>query len=147
MPFSGIEMPVPLYLKGQGMDTTLVFDHTYSGESFSASVPFTVDSVFFDPEIWLISGANDVVSVQEIKNENVVYSYPNPVINELTISSPFKIIAAKIYDVSGRKIESNFQFIGNKRIKIDFDKVNQGNYIIEVTTVKGIIRKKINKIN
>jgi len=141
------EMPIPVYIKGQGMDTTLIFDHTYSGELFSASVPFTVDSVFFDPEIWIISGANDVVSVQEIKKENVIYSYPNPVLNKLIISSPFKIIGVKVYDVLGRIKEHGFKFVNDDKIKIDFDTAQQGSYIIEVTTTKGIIRKKINKIN
>ena len=43
------EMPIPVYVKGQGMDTTYVFDHQFSGETFNVTVPFTIDSVFFDP--------------------------------------------------------------------------------------------------
>ena len=91
------EMPIPIYVKGQGMDTTLVFDHTYSGESFAANLPFTIDSVFFDPELWLISGNNNMVSVSEIENNRVLYCYPNPVNHLLTVYMPVKMEIANYW--------------------------------------------------
>ncbi|MFH1320399.1 MAG: M1 family aminopeptidase [Bacteroidota bacterium] len=60
---SFFEMPVPIQFKGQSQETILVFDHTYSGQSFLSLVDFTVDSVFFDPYLWIISANNSVTLV------------------------------------------------------------------------------------
>ncbi len=54
------EMPVPVRFQGSGHDTTIVFNHTFSGQAFNAELNFTATTVTFDPNLWLISKNNTV---------------------------------------------------------------------------------------
>ncbi|MBK8924071.1 MAG: peptidase M1 [Saprospirales bacterium] len=54
-------LPAPLQLVGpDGQTKTIVLDHSYSGQTFTADVEFPVLAVLFDPELWLISANNTV---------------------------------------------------------------------------------------
>ena len=57
---SFFEMPVPIRFSAAGHDTTVVFNHTYSGQIFNCSLNFTATAVTFDPDLWLISKNNTV---------------------------------------------------------------------------------------
>jgi aminopeptidase N len=148
---SFFEMPIPIYVKGQniGEDTTLVFEHTFSGESFSASIPFVVDSVFFDPELWLIS-ANSIISSVESLNgkEPKITIYPNPTTTSFTIINHdiAELKKLRMYDVLGNTINLFIESESTREIKIDATLLPQGTYIIELQFGTYIIRKKINKI-
>lgn len=83
------EMPVPLKFIGSTGDTTIVFNHTSSGQSFTATVNFPVQTILVDPELWLISANNTVVSINEKTNTALNFKlYPNPSQHELYIENP-----------------------------------------------------------
>lgn len=80
------DMPVPIQFTNGVQDTTLVFDHTFSGQTFTATLPFTAIDGAFDPELWLISRNNTVSGVNEIGSRNAAITiYPNPAANELSV--------------------------------------------------------------
>ena len=138
-------------MKGQniGEDTTYVFEHTFSGESFSASVPFVIDSVFFDPELWLISSNPLVTSVASIDEEAYqVNIYPNPSTSIFTISTigKDKWDNVRLYDVLGNQIPLDLHYQNANQIQIDVTLLPKGTYIVELQFGTSIIRKKINKI-
>lgn len=47
------EMPVEILLKGQGKQTNVRLEHGYSGQEFDINVDFKVESVDFDPNLWI----------------------------------------------------------------------------------------------
>lgn len=144
---SFFEMPIPIYVKGQGFDTTFVFDHTFSGQNFSANVPFVIDSVFFDPELWILSKNDSVfVGVEVLKNKEGVIIYPNPVNNLLNISAAKSIKNIKIYDAFGREFYFGYQYSKSLNIVVDISGLAKGNYIIEIEIENEFVRKMINKI-
>jgi hypothetical protein len=53
-------MPVPIRFTAPGHDTLVVFDHTFSGQLFNASLDFAPVAATFDPDLWLLSGNNTV---------------------------------------------------------------------------------------
>ncbi|MEO8067056.1 MAG: M1 family metallopeptidase, partial [Flavobacteriales bacterium] len=55
------EMPVPLRFWGGGVDSTVVLDHTSSGQSFAFHLPFQADSVQLDPDMWIVDGNSSIV--------------------------------------------------------------------------------------
>ncbi len=57
---SFFEMPVPIKFSTSGFDTTLVFNHTFSGQVFTRTINFPASSAAFDPDLWLLSGNNTV---------------------------------------------------------------------------------------
>lgn len=141
------EMPIPIYVKGQGFDTTFVFDHTFSGENFSATVPFIIDSVFFDPELWVLSNNDSIfVSVEEINQFDEVKVFPNPTEHLVNISANQPIKGIKIYDVLGKQIQTINYMLNTYEGVIDISNLKKGIYTIEIEFKNGNIRKKINKI-
>lgn len=141
------EMPIPIYVKGQGFDTTLVFNHDFSGQNFSATIPFTIDSVFFDPELWILSDSNTVVvGVEEINQFDEVKVFPNPAEYLVNISANQPIKGIKIYDVLGKQIQTVNYTLNMYEDVIDIFNLKNGIYTIEIEFKNGNIRKKINKI-
>lgn len=52
---SFFEMPVPIQFSDGTNQQTVILDHTFDGQIFSAVLPFTPTSASFDPELWLLS--------------------------------------------------------------------------------------------
>ena len=81
------EMPVPILLRKGNQDTTVVLNHTRSGEDFWVNPGFVPDTVIFDPELWLLSNINTVTKVPSAsEKENDIKVYPNPIEETIRIS-------------------------------------------------------------
>ena len=65
---SFFEMPVPVRFQAAGFDTTLIFNHTFSGQVFTIPLNFTATTVTFDPTLWLISKTNTVFNDAVVLN-------------------------------------------------------------------------------
>ena len=87
---SFFEMPVPVYFYGENQDTIIVFEHTSSGQNFEITLPFEVEIVSIDPDLWLLSADNEVENVSNSISK-IPSSFPklnispNPVVYELKI--------------------------------------------------------------
>jgi len=61
---SYFELPLPLRLKGaQGQTKDIILQHTTNGQNFQEQADFTVTTVEFDPDLWLVSKDNSVTKV------------------------------------------------------------------------------------
>jgi aminopeptidase N len=126
------EMPVPILFKNATQDTILVFNHTYSGESFTANPGFMADSLIFDPDLWILSNNNVVLGVNE-KIETAFTLFPNPANNILHISFDSPSLSANkylIYDAKGSLIQHHKSNTNNKQIQIDVSSLAKGVYSI-----------------
>ena len=84
---SFFEMPVPVLLRKGNRDTTMVLNHTKSGEEFWVNPGFLPDTVIFDPQRWLLSAKNTVTKIPSAsENANDVRIYPNPIEEKIKIS-------------------------------------------------------------
>jgi len=84
------EMPLPIYVAGQGQDTLLRIDHEFSGQSFEIELPFEVEQVQFDPSLWILSTDNSVQqeplsTSTDNKYSNGISLSPNPAEDQLRI--------------------------------------------------------------
>lgn len=136
---SFFEMPVPVKFIGDTRDTTIVFDHSFSGQSFTADVGFSVNSVEFDPELWILSAHNSVVGIADYRLQNdQVLVYPNPAVNTLNLQFRLKekeTVLISIYDIAGRKVGSYTEAMnpGNTLTPIDIGTLGSGVYELKVT--------------
>jgi hypothetical protein len=73
------EMPIPIEFKGADNDTIIVFNHTHSGQSFTANLNYLVQSLNFDPDNWIISHNNVILHIPGINIS------PNPFSNTLSV--------------------------------------------------------------
>lgn len=108
------EMPLPIYVTGQGQDTLIRLDHNFSGQTFEIDLPFEVEQVQFDPALWILSANNSVEEVAvntitESQYSNGIKLMPNPVEDRLTIKfydnvpEPDRI---EVYTESGMLLKS-----------------------------------------
>ena len=83
---SFFKLPLPIQIKNGIQDTIIRLDHHYSGEEFTIVIPFAVDSVIFDPDLWLITANNSVFgSVEEPTLDKEITIMPNPTDDHLYI--------------------------------------------------------------
>lgn len=138
------EMKIPIYIKGQNTDTTLIFNHQYSGQVFKAKISFNVDSVFFDPDLWILSNQNTIIpNVKELEKDNEFVMYPNPTSSTFFVSTRELINKIIITDVLGKTIiEKN---IRSKNFKVDLNPYNllNGLYFITLYSNNKSFKSKI----
>jgi hypothetical protein len=139
---SFFELPIPLKFKNSTQDTILRFN-----QSFSATIPFAVDSIIFDPDYWIINANNTISNVHELnftKNELIIF--PNPASDNLQVSlTNLKGEAAvEVCDQLGKKVLSqkmNFS-AGMNNFSIDIKNLSKGIYYLRIlSSDKKIVRK------
>ncbi len=132
VPFN--EMPVPFEVKGQGHDTVLVFNHTFSGQTFYANLNFKVDTILFDPDLKILSAGNKIMQEYEyLRSQMNLVIYPNPAttvlnieVNDLT-NYPNKI---ELYDLLGQKVLEAYP--NRNKFSIDVIDFAQGSYFLKI---------------
>lgn len=142
------EMDVPIKFFGSGRDTTLVLSHSYSGQEFAFEVPFTIDSVNIDPELWLISGSNSVRKLPALDNNKFLVLYPNPISDMMTIwydSQNLNNLSYSIWDMQGKKVMENTVSADGDHYSVSLSGLEGGLYIVKVNTDHGGTSQRIVK--
>ena len=140
------EMPLPVLFYGPLTDSTIIFDHQFSGQEFVVDLGFVPDSLTIDPEIWLISGENSyTIDIKEYAADFFTVR-PNPVTDILEITFE-KTVPCKIelFDIQGLKIYQDISN-GNNPYILNLKDQQQGMYFLQITFDKQIFRTKILKI-
>lgn len=139
------EMPVPVRLFNA--DKTIYKDfrleNTHNNQQFMLDVDFKVSNVVIDPDLWLISKTDKVVSVADDYSTTFLKIYPNPVKNQIRIftSSNIEISTIALFTIDGKSIKV---FQENSTI-INLDDQAPGFYLIAVITNQGEFKQKIVK--
>ena len=107
---SFFEMPLPIEFKGQGKDTTIVFNHTSSGQVFYVNLTFKPDSILIDPDLHVLSANNNVMDENAyLRSLESLVIYPNPATDMVNIEvNDFSNFprAVELYNVLGQKVIS-----------------------------------------
>jgi hypothetical protein len=146
---SFFEMPVPVKFTGATQDTTIVFDHLFSGQTFTANIGFLVLNAEFDPELWILSNGNNIIGIDENElNANQLYVYPNPATDHLSVFLQLKQkseLLFSICDISGRTVKSESHIIdaGSSSRQIEISGISKGIYELRITSKDLSISKKI----
>jgi hypothetical protein len=138
------EMPVPVQFFGAGTDTVIVFDHTFSGQVFSANPGFRVDSVKFDPEMWLVSANNEVtLGKEDLPFGKSLLLLPNPASDYLYIQHNLgKINSLEILSMEGKAELTNSDAEGDLLTKINIKNLKPGMYILRIVYPEGKVTRK-----
>lgn len=143
---SFFQMPIPVKFVGQNKDTTIVFDHQYSGQIFSPTINFPVVSLVFDPDLWIISANNTVTGISEYPSiANQVMVYPNPaneILNILSLNNANSVESIEITDVLGRLVLRSGEYKGiQKVVTVNISQLKKGTYFIKIALKSGINNK------
>lgn len=132
---SYFEMPLQLKFKNAFRDTSIVLSNTQNNQTYSFKLPYLVDSVLFDPEIWLVSDSNTVI--HESVYDFLFAIYPNPVSDELNLQFQTKLdtkAELQIYNNAGQLmlLQSLDVSAGSSFKKFDTSNFAPGTYRIRV---------------
>lgn len=145
------EMPVPVYFSDGVNDTTLVFNHTFSGEVFTANLPFQATSAQFDPELWILSANNTVTTgiVGDNNQQELLVVFPNPAKDELKIQTiTCKISKIEISNTLGQVVYKKSilpMWKEGEQHPVNIKPLAKGNYFLKMETSKGEIIKQFVK--
>jgi len=145
---SFFEMPVPIKFFGAGKDTLFVFNHTYSGEEFTANPGFTIDSMQFDPDLWLISVNNKIIAVgiDDLPTGKELKVMPNPAGDYLYVQHNLgKINSLEILNMDGKQESLTLNKNEKTDIEINIQKLKSGIYLLRIDYKDGIVTMKFIK--
>lgn len=132
---SFFELPLPIKFSGQGQDTIIRFDNSTNGQAYSVNLPFTVDTVALDPDTWLITAHNTILTSLQQNIANTYFSIiPNPTTDKINIAlnrinDNLKI---EIVDMQGKLVFSQ-DFDNSKGESIDVRALSAGMYYVHLT--------------
>ena len=129
-------MPVPIRFHGNGQDSTVVLQHSYSGELFNFHLPFQADSAVFDPDTWLISAQNLVLNVPVASFGTArPLLFPNPTSGPAWVyvgnsfSGPVQL---NVHDALGRIVASQQTTVQGQRLPLDLSALPSAAYTVEL---------------
>jgi aminopeptidase N len=129
------EMPVPIQVFGGGQDSILRLDHSFSGQSYSISLPYQVDSIKFDPERWLVCANNLVVGTESVPGQSNLFSLqPNPADETLRVLQSQQVPASlniEIMQLAGQSMYQNS--FSQVQQDIDISTWPSGLYLVKVS--------------
>lgn len=131
---SFFEMPVPIRFVGNTQDTTIVFQHTFSGQTFTATVNFPILYAEFDPELWILSANNTISGIGEgVLPANSVMAFPNPVSANLNYTihvNDNTSVLIRLMDEQGKLVYSQTRDLikGTSTFTLAMDQLSSGNY-------------------
>ncbi len=141
---SFFEMPIPIKLIGTNGEEELVrLENTSNGQLFTLTIPFTVNSVQFDPNKELISRNNSVTLGNSNLETEDILAFPNPVGEQITIAT-----------ANGVTLKSTalFNSLGQLILKqeanqptINFSGIEDGVLILQINTNKGVYYRTLIK--
>jgi len=142
---SFFELPVPIQFWGGGKDTIIVFNNTFSGEVFAASTGFAIDSVKFDPDLWLISAHNTVtLGKNELPAGKTLVLQPNPANDFLYVKHNLgKILSLEILSLDGKQVTNPKIVEEGKGLKINIQQLKPGMYLLRINYPEGIVTRKL----
>jgi aminopeptidase N len=149
---SFFKLPLPIkFKKNSGQDTIVVLNNSYNGQVFNVDLAFEPDSVFFDPDLWLISKDNSIsLGVKDYYLSKFdIEVFPNPSTDKLFIKTtniiPDKI---EIFDTFGNMLQLNYQTDKLSGVTtIDISSIADGLYMVNLYFGKIHLVRKFTKIS
>ena len=132
-------LPVALKFKNASREKTIVVDNKINGESFLRNIGFIADTVFIDPEYWLVTKNNTSQKITAAgSGQNNVQVFPNPIGSRFNIYlSQFVSSTANInmYNAIGQLVYSKefALYNGSEYLEIPTQQLPAGEYTLKVT--------------
>ena len=137
------QLPLPIRIQKGTQVQDFVLQHEFDGQEFLLDTDFVPDTLLLDPDLWILKGEEVIYQVQPLSD--MLLMFPNPTTDRLTIrlkNSIDIITFARIYNTLGQCILATP--IDNARdYHFDVSQLNKGIYVVEVTTSKGTISKRL----
>ena len=124
-------MPVELAFVGSNQTSTITIDASQNDTSFIVHTPFAIDSMSFDPQLWVLA-THEVHNRSDYSSDVILY--PNPAGNQITVSAlRSNYTSYRIYDVLGRTlVHLDLPASDGVFVDINLDGFMNGLYFLEL---------------
>ncbi|MCB0690914.1 MAG: T9SS type A sorting domain-containing protein [Saprospiraceae bacterium] len=139
------EMPVPLRIHSDAETQDLRLENTENGQLYVLHPGFAVQSLEFDPELWLMSLSTvvntELSGVGDVEKEGYKI-FPNPTSSIINIEGPEIGTPYTITDVTGKLIK-----YGQLNVdKLNVEDMRSGTYFLNLQVNESIIQRKFVKM-
>jgi len=141
------KIKIPIRFAGEGKDTVLIFNNTFSGQEFPWELDFKVSSVYFDPDVWIISKPAYIQQLKLASETDKILVSPNPVNDLFTVRTYDNHVfdSLVIYNFSGQKIKEYGKTESGKSFTFDVSDLENGAYLLLLQDKSNRIVRKIVK--
>lgn len=127
-------LPLPVKVSDGIQDTMLVLDNTSNGQIFRVKVPFTVVSIDFDPDKWIITGPPLTVAMPDPSISGPYLRYfPNPAHDFVNIRGA-ELERAELYDLAGNLVFATDLQRGRFMHRVGLPELASGLYLLRVAS-------------
>ncbi len=137
-------MPVEIQLKGSQRDTLIRLENSSNGQVFTLKPGFMADSLLFDPNLWIVSRNNQVITGIEAPVEYNISIFPNPVKNRLHVKSEGDILAVELMAMDGKIMHK--EPVNAKALSLDLQRYGPGTYLLKLFFHQGVVIRKVIRI-
>ena len=127
-------MPVPIraYNSSKTDSADYRLAHTLNNQVFNVDVNFDVAEIKIDPDYWLISKTDKILSVDKLSQSEEIKVYPNPYSESFTIQIPAgeELVTVELFDLQGKFVQ---KYIGNNTIFL-WNDIPKGLYVLKGQT-------------
>jgi aminopeptidase N len=139
------EMPVPLRFIGTNKDTTIVVNHTATGQIFNVNPGFPANDMQIDPLLWILSKTKTVTKVAAPLNTELKI-YPNPARGQLYVLLPetiFGNVTMRLFNTAGQKVYERVVTPSGVPVNISTQRFASGIYWLQLTATNYKVERKI----
>lgn len=137
------ELPVALKFKNATQEKTIVLDNKSNGETFLRDIGFIADSVFIDPEYWLISKNNTSTKISGAgAGQNTIQVFPNPIGERFYVyirNVPSGSANINLYNAAGQRVYTRAVNLvnGSEYLEIPSGHLASGVYFLRLEADNG----------
>jgi hypothetical protein len=146
---SFFEMPVQLRFKNATRDTLITVNNQQNGETFWINPGFVADSMFVDPNLWILAGNRVVQKIPATSTTaNDIKIYPNPapdVLNIRMLNPGGTQMNLKLYNAAGQLVYKMAKPLSgqDEMITIPVARFAAGAYMLSITDNKDLRLQKV----
>jgi len=136
---SFFDMILPIKFKGGEKDTTVLFNHTFSGQTFDFKPDFKIDSVFFDPDNKILYYQSEFTLNQVLQNqtemEEKMFIMPNPAKDFLKVHHKSgHVNYMQIFGLDGKSVITTPVIQKDTLLELNIQSLLPGMYILKIGT-------------
>jgi len=143
---------VPILLKGLTKEQLVYLHNTENNQIFNLKTDFQVNEIVFDPDLNIIAPhpAEIVLRIEDKREtDNLVSVMPNPAKEIITIKpiNKVEIYELDIINAAGQQMLSKEFSKNHQKTSVNISNLPTGNYVIRISTNKGLVIKQFIKSN